>query len=56
MDEPTYICTDCSSEVYDALGIVRKRCLTCQWIADQDDPNDKEELRDWLRRTGAEDE
>jgi hypothetical protein len=47
-DEPTFICVDCGCPVYDALGQVRKRCLTCQWLAEISDPVDREALRKLL--------
>jgi hypothetical protein len=48
MEEPTFICKDCGANVYDALGEVRERCRTCQWIADITDEQDREKLRQWL--------
>jgi hypothetical protein len=50
-NEPTYICTDCGSDVYDALGEMRKRCLTCQWLRDIADPDGRAKLRVLLRPT-----
>ena len=47
-DTPTYVCVDCKANVYDALGVVRERCLTCQWIEDLEIPGDRERLRAWL--------
>ena len=47
MTEPTFICVDCQCPVYDALGVVRERCLICQWIADRPE-DEREELRFWL--------
>jgi hypothetical protein len=49
MEKPTFICKDCKSDVYDALGIVRERCLTCQWVADIKDKKDQKKLRQLLR-------
>lgn len=49
MEAPTYICKDCGIAVYDALGVVRKRCLTCQWIAERPE-DERDELRFWLDR------
>jgi hypothetical protein len=53
MEAPTFVCKDCGDEVYDALGEVRERCHTCQWIAGI--PNDKERERvcAWLIEVGA---
>lgn len=47
-DEPTYVCRDCGAGVFDALGAVRERCLTCQWLANIPDAEDRERLRDFL--------
>jgi hypothetical protein len=47
-DEPTFVCKDCGCDVYDALGQVRERCLTCQWLADIPDPVEREKLREVL--------
>jgi hypothetical protein len=48
-DKPTFICKDCHSPVYDALGIVRDRCLTCQWVSDIKDKRAQKKLRDFLK-------
>jgi hypothetical protein len=48
--EPTYICKDCGYKVYDALGEVRERCLTCTWIAAIENDQDREDIREWLRK------
>jgi hypothetical protein len=49
-DKPTFVCIDCNAPVYDALGLVRDRCLVCQWIADLVNPaEDRERLRAWFR-------
>ena len=45
---PTYVCKDCGAQVYDALGIVRERCLTCAWISDAPE-KDRARLRKFLR-------
>jgi hypothetical protein len=50
---PTFVCQDCEADVYDALGQVRKRCMTCQWIADFPDPVDRERVRKWLIERGV---
>jgi predicted amidophosphoribosyltransferase len=42
---PTFVCADCGCDVYDALGEVRERCHTCQWLADHPDPVEREQLR-----------
>jgi hypothetical protein len=47
-DDPTFICKDCGVPVFDALGQVRERCMTCQWIANVPDPVEREEIRAWL--------
>jgi hypothetical protein len=44
----SHVCKDCGANVYDALGEVRERCRTCQWIADIADEQDREKLRQWL--------
>jgi hypothetical protein len=46
---PTFVCIDCKAKVYDALDQVRERCLTCQWLADIEDPVERETLRRWYR-------
>ena len=43
--KPTFICADCEVGVFDFTGQVRERCLTCQWIADIEDPVERETLR-----------
>jgi hypothetical protein len=48
--EPTYVCADCGCDVFDALGIVRERCLTCQWLADIPNEKERERLREVLER------
>jgi hypothetical protein len=50
-DEPTYVCIDCGCAVYDALGEVRERCLTCQWLFEIKDPVEREKVRKFLERT-----
>ena len=45
---PTFICEDCGAVVFDALGEVRKRCLTCEWIAGIPDSAERETLRAWF--------
>ena len=52
-EKPTFVCKDCDADVYDALGEVRERCLTCGWIANLPDPVEREEVRAWLIETGA---
>jgi hypothetical protein len=49
-ETPTFICKDCGCNVYDALGEVRLRCHTCQWLADHSDPHERELLRKILER------
>jgi hypothetical protein len=49
MSDPTYTCKDCGCDVYSALGEVRERCLTCQWLADLSDPLERELLRAMLK-------
>lgn len=46
--EPTFVCKDCGTAVFDALGEVRERCLTCQWIAAIPNEDEREKVRAWL--------
>lgn len=52
IEPPTYVCQDCGAHVYDALGEVCARCLTCQWLAEIDDPLERERLRKFLDEPG----
>jgi hypothetical protein len=45
---PTFICVDCHSPVYDALGHVRDRCWPCQWVHNIADPDERARVRRWL--------
>jgi hypothetical protein len=49
---PTFVCADCRAAVFDALGQVRERCLTCQWIADIPDEAERKTLRRWYQEIG----
>jgi hypothetical protein len=48
MNEPTFICADCKIPVFDVLGQVRERCLTCQWVAEIEDPVEREKVHEFL--------
>lgn len=50
---PTFVCKDCGTPVYDALGDVRERCHPCQWVANIDDKVERAEVREWLIEVGA---
>jgi hypothetical protein len=52
MDEPTFVCIDCGYDVY-VFGYCppgQTRCATCQWLADIEDPIEREKLRAFLDR------
>jgi hypothetical protein len=56
MEEPTFVCKDCGTAVYDALGDVRERCYPCQWVANIPDDAERTKIREWLIEVGAIDE
>jgi hypothetical protein len=51
--DPTFVCRDCGVPVFDALGEVRERCHSCQWVADIPDPEERAGIRTWLESVGA---
>lgn len=52
-DNPTFVCIDCHTAVYDALGHVRERCWPCQWVHNIEDIGERQRVRAWLIDLGV---